>query len=502
MRHYKCLKNQRFKHNEFSLIPLRDEDQLLIMKWRNEQIYHLRQAKPLTETDQKNYFDNVVSKLFEQEKPSQLLFSFLENGTCIGYGGLVHINWIDQNAEISFIMDTALEKDFFEYNWSNYLSLIKKVAFEEINFHKIFTYAFDLRPNLYPILLKNDFVEEARLKEHCYFEGQFIDVLIHSKVNLKRNEHNPNYGNVLITSISKKIPLLKSVKEGISKISYSIKIIGGDFNEKCLGKYFVDEFWKMPSLNLLSIETLIQICQEKNITLIIPTRDGELTFFAKNKKKLKEVGIHVMVSNEDDVEKCIDKLKFSQLDKLIIPSFKNIGDTNFEKYVVKEQYGAGSQSIGIKLNYEEAIEHAQKLENPIFQPYIDGYEISIDAYIDSKQTIKGIILRKREVVVSGESQITTTIENPVLEHQFYQIVKSLNLYGHIILQAIIDANNNIHVIECNPRFGGASTLALKAGLDSFYWVYLESMNVKLENYPFSKATKSITQVRFPNDLYL
>jgi hypothetical protein len=34
-----------------------------------------------------------------------LLFSFLKNGECIGYGGLVHINWIDQNAEISFMID-------------------------------------------------------------------------------------------------------------------------------------------------------------------------------------------------------------------------------------------------------------------------------------------------------------------------------------------------------------------------------------------------------------
>jgi RimJ/RimL family protein N-acetyltransferase len=178
---YKCLEKQRFDLNEFSLVPLRSEDQLLIMKWRNEQIYHLRQAKPLTEADQKTYFDNVVAKLFGQEKPNQILFSFLKNDECIGYGGLVHINWIDRNAEISFIMDTALEKAFFEYHWSCYLSLIEKVAFEELRFHKIFTYAFDLRPHLYPILLKNGFTEDARLKEHCYFEGKFIDVLIHTK---------------------------------------------------------------------------------------------------------------------------------------------------------------------------------------------------------------------------------------------------------------------------------------------------------------------------------
>jgi RimJ/RimL family protein N-acetyltransferase len=178
---YKCLSAQHFDLNEFSLVPIRNEDQLLIMKWRNEQIYHLRQAKLLTEADQKNYFENIVAKLFEQEKPNQILFSFLKNSKCIGYGGLVHINWIDRNAEISFIMDTSLEKNFFDIHWNNYLSLIEKVAFDELKFHKIFTYAFDLRPHLYTMLLKSGFIEEARLKEHCCFEGKFIDVLIHAK---------------------------------------------------------------------------------------------------------------------------------------------------------------------------------------------------------------------------------------------------------------------------------------------------------------------------------
>jgi RimJ/RimL family protein N-acetyltransferase len=187
---YKCLSTQRFDWNEFSLVPIRNKDQLLIMKWRNEQIYHLRQAKPLTETDQKNYFENVVAKLFEQEKPNQILFSFLKNGECIGYGGLVHINWVDRNAEISFIMNTALENVFFEYHWSSYLSLIEKVAFEDLKFHKIFTYAFDLRPHLYPMLINNGFEEEARLKEHCYFEGKFIDVLIHAKYENHSSKSN------------------------------------------------------------------------------------------------------------------------------------------------------------------------------------------------------------------------------------------------------------------------------------------------------------------------
>ena len=100
MNTYKVLNKQVFTQGEYKLVPIRFEDRWDIMKWRNEQIYHLRQSKPLTKEDQDHYFNNVASKLFEQEQPSQILFSFLRNDICIGYGGLVHINWVDKHAEI------------------------------------------------------------------------------------------------------------------------------------------------------------------------------------------------------------------------------------------------------------------------------------------------------------------------------------------------------------------------------------------------------------------
>ena len=184
-RNYKILKNSFFKKDFYSLIPIRDEDKYAILKIRNEQLYHLRQVEPLTVKKQEYYFATIINDLFEQEKPNQLLFSFLENGKFIGYGGLVHINWLDKNAEISFVMKTELEKEYFSIYWSNYLSLIEKVAFETLNFHKIFTYAFDLRPHLYEVLESFGFKEEARLKEHSFFDEKLIDVVYHAKMNRK-----------------------------------------------------------------------------------------------------------------------------------------------------------------------------------------------------------------------------------------------------------------------------------------------------------------------------
>lgn len=183
MPQYICLQQQEQHLGDYSIVPLRYEDRFSIMKWRNEQIYHLRQARPLTEDDQQRYFDNVVSKLYDNPKPDQILFSYLEKGVCIGYGGLVHINWIDRNGEISFIMDTQLEAKHFAEHWSNYLTMLKAVAFDDLGLHKIYTYAFDLRPHLYSMLEVNGYKREATLKEHCLFNGEYKDVVLHSLWN-------------------------------------------------------------------------------------------------------------------------------------------------------------------------------------------------------------------------------------------------------------------------------------------------------------------------------
>ncbi len=180
---YKALNKQSYVNGEYSIVPIRMKDRFDIMKWRNEQMYHLRQDKPLTKEDQDVYFKNVVLSLFDQTRPLQLLFSFLRDDKCIGYGGLVHINWQDKNAEISFIMDTELEAGNLEEYWSTYLLLLERMAFTNLMFHKIFTYAFDLRPKVILVLEKNGYSKEAELKEHKLYNDRYIDVLIHSKLS-------------------------------------------------------------------------------------------------------------------------------------------------------------------------------------------------------------------------------------------------------------------------------------------------------------------------------
>ena len=187
LRAYKCLSQQVFKNGNYRLIPIRDEDKYAIMQWRNEQIDILRQKAPITKEHQEQYFSKVVDRLFEQTQPEQLLFSFLENGVLIGYGGLVHIDWESKNGEISFITATKRnsEEKIFSQDFESYLKLIISVAFDHLNFLKVHTTFYDIpqRVRYKSIIERFNFVQEAELKSHLLINGKMSNVFIYSLIN-------------------------------------------------------------------------------------------------------------------------------------------------------------------------------------------------------------------------------------------------------------------------------------------------------------------------------
>lgn len=308
--------------------------------------------------------------------------------------------------------------------------------------------------------------------------------------------------NVLISSVSKKVPLVHCVREALRSLEISGKVFGADSNPQSIASYQVDGFWQMPPLEKLSVKELIAFCEQYQIKAIIPTRDGELPFYAEHQMALAERGIHCMVSSATAIATCIDKLLFyHMLQENKFPGIVTALQANIplcDAYVVKERFGAGSKVIGLNLPPSEAHLHAVRLTSPIYQPFIEGEEYSVDLYIDRSGSCKGAVARRRECVVDGESQITATVSFPALETLCQKIAEHLQLYGHVIFQAICDRKKQLHLIECNPRFGGASTLSLAMGLDSFAWFFLECFQQPLPLFNRSSVEKR--QVRYAQDL--
>ena len=178
---YSFLASNKFCLDEYCLIPLMEQEMELIRKWRNEQIDYLRQNKPLTKDEQSKYYHQVIKKSFYEKKPKIILFSFLINNACIGYGGFVHIDWDSKKAELSFILDTNRTKEprIYKKEFSIFLKIILNIGFKQILFNKIFTETFDIRPDTILILEKTGFVLENKLLSKNYINDSYVDSLFH-----------------------------------------------------------------------------------------------------------------------------------------------------------------------------------------------------------------------------------------------------------------------------------------------------------------------------------
>ncbi|NLU94400.1 GNAT family N-acetyltransferase [Chitinophaga sp. Ak27] len=186
---YACLTKQVYNFDDYTILPLRLIDKQDIMNWRNAQMDVLRQNRVLTIEDQSKYFTNVIAPLFTQEFPQQILFSFLYKNVCIGYGGLVHITWADKRGEISFLLDNNRLSDNEQYRkeFSIFLDFMKKVAFDDLKFNRLFTETYDIRPFHIGVLENNGFLLEGRMKQHIFMNGNFCDSLIHGFLKEYRN---------------------------------------------------------------------------------------------------------------------------------------------------------------------------------------------------------------------------------------------------------------------------------------------------------------------------
>jgi carbamoyl-phosphate synthase large subunit len=311
---------------------------------------------------------------------------------------------------------------------------------------------------------------------------------------------------VLVTSSGKKAPLVRAMQTATREVLPSHAVMAGDSDERALTQYVAVGFWAMPPTRDEFLNEIVYGLRRRQVRIVLPTRDGELMFWANHAERLAREGIQVIVSKPDSLQRCLDKLEFARFGAAhglpFIPTSELCDDVHSGCWVVKERFGAGSRSIGLKLDCADAIAHAEKLESAIFQPHIDGQEISVDAWLDRQHQLKGLILRRRDCVVNGESQVTTTFSDARLEAQATAILQSLQLSGPVVMQILVGADGGVHVIECNPRFGGASTIGIAAGLTSLHWSLLEATGAELMFWPFRRIEGQIRQIRLPNDIYV
>lgn len=277
--------------------------------------------------------------------------------------------------------------------------------------------------------------------------------------------------NILITSVGKRVSLVRIFQEALRKLSLQAKVYTTDMKPEMAPAGFVsDGCFKVPRVTDDNyINRLIDICYTNNIGLIIPTIDTELALLAENKSLLREKGVEVIVSSTDFVCACRDKRKtsalFQQLD-ICIPEIRDKYHPKFPLFA-KPYDGSLSKDIYVIRNSEELTPEIMQHPKLIFMEYIDKTqykEFTVDMYYGKDNKVKAIIPRERVEIRAGEINKGYTRKNylvPFLKERMNYIP---GVVGCICMQLFYnEMTHKVFGIEINPRFGGGYPLSYYAG---------------------------------------
>ena len=168
---------------DFSLKKITKNQIKIIADIRNSQLNILRNRSTVKYSKQFSYFSRYVWTEYKKKKPRQLLFSIFFNKYFLGYGGLTNFDWINLNAEISFILEKKVTKNNSLYKkiFSYFLKEISVIAFKKFKLVKIYTETFAFRKFHISILKKNNFILEGIKKNNIVINNRLIDLMLHAK---------------------------------------------------------------------------------------------------------------------------------------------------------------------------------------------------------------------------------------------------------------------------------------------------------------------------------
>jgi len=178
---YACLPHPRVEQGGYWVETVQPGDIQAIRAWRNAQLDILRQPAPISPEQQEAYFAAHIWPTVDAAQPANILLSLHEAERLVGYGGLVHIAWEHQRAEISFLLDpqAAVPVETYARHFTAFLGLMKLLAFSELGFERLFTETYALRTDHIAVLEAVGFRREGVLRRHVRINGRGVDALIH-----------------------------------------------------------------------------------------------------------------------------------------------------------------------------------------------------------------------------------------------------------------------------------------------------------------------------------
>lgn len=277
------------------------------------------------------------------------------------------------------------------------------------------------------------------------------------------------------------IPVIRGIRESNK---FDSRIIGLAYENLEPGPYmheFVDKTYKVPYPSE-GVESLMDrisyIHSRENIDVLIPNFDSEIFVFIKLADRLKDMGIHTFLPTLH---------QFDERHKSNLPAFG-------KKYGIKvpDSYPATSISEIVDLKTDQKMDYPMVIKgkfydafiagNPeqaaiyfnkisakwglpvVVQEFVKGTEVNVVALGDGTgRTIGAVPMRKQYITDKGKAWGGITLDDPGMIDYTHKLIASTNWRGGMELELIRTAENELYLIEINPRLPAWVYLAVAAG---------------------------------------
>ena len=313
--------------------------------------------------------------------------------------------------------------------------------------------------------------------------------------------------NILVTSAGKRVVLVQIFQRTLQEMGLDSKVYTTDMRPTMAPAGIIsDGCIPVPRCTADNyIDSLLDICREKQIGVIIPTIDTELLVLAENHQRFMDHGVRLAVPDQEFVAVCRDKRltkAFFTQAGIAVP--KSI-DKNHPVFPMFAKPYDGSLSTNIHIIRRTEDLTPDILDDPklIFMEYIDPKEYkeyTVDMYYGLDGCVKGIVPRERIEIRAGEINKGITRKNGIVSFLRQRIGRLTGVRGCICLQLFYrESDGDVKGIEVNPRFGGGFPLSYYAKAN--YAAYLIREYLLGETVDYSDAWLDRTlMLRYDNDI--
>lgn len=281
----------------------------------------------------------------------------------------------------------------------------------------------------------------------------------------------------------------------------NFNIIVADAYPEAVGRYLTGDFVTIPfATDKRFKESLMEICRNKKIDIVLPLVTRELIPLSKNKDAFEKAGTKILCSPYSSLKIANNKgrlYQFLQWRGITVPEFRIAENIDQFKNAVQEldypkkqicfkpSVANGSRGFRIVsenineldllfnhkpnstfLNLKNAVRVLGSGEFPelLISEFLPGEEYSVDCLANNGQSILIIprLRKKMQYGISIEGEIIE--ENSIIEY-CRKIIKELNLHGNIGIQVKRSGAGEFLILEINPRVQGTISAILGAGVN-------------------------------------